>query len=165
MIKYIVWVGEMILWKIAVWTYYPPWMLGSRFQRWWYNKNSLLQEWLHWRLSISIRKVEVEMKIQSDLVKPPTLDMAIRKYLEAIVAGSIPFPRNVYAIGRYRQEEYHIIVYKQDGKLVFDLGHLQYKTIPIEIESILRNLERYLWRTQHLDCDDCIILKYTKYWD
>jgi len=62
MIEYMIWIGELALWKIAVWTYYPPWMLGNRLQRWWYNKNSLLQEWLHWRLLISIREAEKEIE-------------------------------------------------------------------------------------------------------
>jgi len=61
MVEDIKWIGEKILWEIAVRTYYPPWMLGNRLQQWWYNKNSLLQEWLVLRLEISIRKEEVPM--------------------------------------------------------------------------------------------------------
>jgi len=48
---------EMFLWKIALWTYRPPWITGNRFQRWWYRKNEMLQEWLAWRWEIEMRRL------------------------------------------------------------------------------------------------------------
>ena len=57
----------MILWEIAVRGYFPPWMLGNKFQRWWYHTIGSLQGWLLDRLEINIRKCEKEL----DITKSP----------------------------------------------------------------------------------------------
>lgn len=104
------------------------------------------------------------MKTQADMTRPPTLDIAIRKYLTKIDAP-VSYPKGTHAVGHYRLDIQYIMVYKENGKLVFDLEHLQHRSAPIEVSNTLGKLEKYLQRTEHLSYDEHITLKYTKYWD
>lgn len=58
---------EMLLWKIAVWAYHPPWITGNRLQCWWYRKNSLLQEWLTWRWKVELGRLERLEDLSDDI--------------------------------------------------------------------------------------------------
>lgn len=56
------------LWEFAVWTYFPGWMLGNRFQSWWYFQNSRLLEWLTWQLLIDLATAEALLNEPSEEV-------------------------------------------------------------------------------------------------
>lgn len=105
------------------------------------------------------------MKIQTSMTKPPTLDIAIRKYLVHTTASSPSYPKDAKAVGRYYVGKQYITVYQKNGELVFDLGHLQHRGIDIEVRNTLGKLESYLRRVEYLRYDEQAILKYTKYWD
>ena len=104
------------------------------------------------------------MKTQHNSVRPPTCNKAIKKYLRGVTSGAPPYPKNVRAIGRYNLEGQYLTVYEYHGELVFDAGDLGHEGLSINVRNVLGKLEKYLYRTKHLDYDKSIVLKYTSYW-
>ena len=53
---------KMLLWKVAVSFYKPNWILGNKFQSWWYFKIDSLIEYLVSDLEKSIATAEREAR-------------------------------------------------------------------------------------------------------
>lgn len=107
------------------------------------------------------------MKTLSNVVKPPTLDIAIKKYLRRVDTLGIPYPegKDIQAIGKYCLEGQELTVHKHHGETIVDAGYLGHEGLSINVRNILGKLENYLRRTEYLKYDEHIILKYTRYWD
>ena len=107
------------------------------------------------------------MKTQSNVVKPPTMDLAIRKYLEGADAYGIPYPdgKDIQAIGKYCLEGQQLTIYAHHGEITVDAGRLGHTGLSLNVRNVLGKVESYLRRTEYLKHGEHLILKYTKYWD